>query len=164
MVIDTVVPTHSYQDCTGGLSEAHRQGAETWALKQTVEILKTEKKAIPTNSFEKAKRFQRGDFEVILSYEGGAHTKDNVVAWIPERKILFGGCAVKSVEAANIGYIKEADMKSWPMMLNQLLEKYSSAELVIPGHGNSGGLELIQHSIEMVTDTTSLGLFKKAQE
>ena len=101
---------------------------------------------------------------MILSYEGGAHTKDNVVAWIPERKILFGGCAVKSVEAANIGYIKEADMKSWPMMLNQLLEKYSSAELVIPGHGNSGGLELIQHSIEMVTDTTSLGLFKKAQE
>lgn len=157
--IDTVVPTHSHQDCSGGLSEAHRQGAGAWALVQTVEKLKAEEKAFPENAFTNSKKFQRGSLEVILSFEGGAHTTDNIIAWIPSRKILFGGCAVKSLEAANIGYVKEADAKSWPLMLNGLLEKYPDAKRVIPGHGNSGGLDLIRHSLKMVNEGKKLGLF-----
>lgn len=161
VVIDTVVPTHSHQDCSGGLAEAHRQGAESWALLQTVKKLKEEEKEFPQNTFEKTKRFQLGKTEVILSYEGGAHTTDNIVVWLPAQKILFGGCAVKSMEAANIGYVKEADAKSWPIMLNGLLEKYSDAKRVVPGHGNSGGLDLIRHSITMVNDAKKRGLFER---
>ena len=160
VTIDTVVPTHSHLDCAGGLAEAHRQGAESWALLQTVEKLKEEEKAFPQNAFEKTKRFQRGETEVILSYEGGGHTTDNIVAWLPRQKILFGGCAVKSLEAANIGYVKEADAKSWPILLNGLLENYADAEMVVPGHGKTGSLDLVRHSLKMVTEGKRLGLFK----
>lgn len=164
VAIDTVVPTHSHQDCAGGLAEAHRQGAESWGLLQTVEKLKAEEKPFPQNAFEKTKRFQRGETEVILSYEGGGHTIDNIVAWLPAQKILFGGCAVKSLEAANIGYVKEADAKSWPILLNGLLENYADAEQVVPGHGEAGSLDLVRHSLKMVAEGKRLGLFKSAKE
>lgn len=162
--IDLVIPTHSHDDCAGGLAEAHRQGADSWALRQTAEKLKEEEKEVPQNTFEKTKSFLRDTTEVLLSYEGGGHTTDNIIAWLPAQKILFGGCAVKSLEAANIGYVKEADAKSWPALLNGLLKNYSDAEQVVPGHGNAGGLDLVRHSIEMVNNGKKIGLFNRSSE
>ncbi|MDF1740999.1 MAG: subclass B1 metallo-beta-lactamase [Verrucomicrobiales bacterium] len=162
--IELVIPTHSHDDCAGGLAEAHRQGADSWALKQTAEKLKEEEKEVPRNTFEKTKSLQRGETEVLLSYEGGGHTTDNIIAWLPAQKILFGGCAVKSLEAANIGYVKEADAKSWPIMLNGLLKNYPDAEKVVPGHGDAGGLDLVRHSIKMVNSGKKLGLFNRTTE
>jgi metallo-beta-lactamase class B len=148
-VIEKVVPTHSHIDCAGGLAEAHRQGADSFALEKTAEILKRTNKPIPRNWFTKRMSLSCGDTNVELAYLGGGHTIDNIVAWIPKKKILFGGCLIKSQNAKNLGNIKEADLMSYPATLKKVREKYSEAKIVIPGHGRPGGIELVDHTIEL---------------
>jgi metallo-beta-lactamase class B len=71
------------------------------------------------------------------------------VAWIPEKKILFGGCMVKSMRANNLGNITDADLEEWPKTVKRVKEKYSKANVVVPGHGRVGGIELIDHTISL---------------
>ena len=110
--VKAVVPTHSHDDCAGGLGEAHKRGADSWALVETIEKLKKGKRTVPQNDFTKTKRLECGDIIVELAYLGGGHTTDNTVAWIPSHKVLFSGCLVKSLDAKNLGNTKEADLDS----------------------------------------------------
>ena len=87
---------------------------------------------------------------VELAYLGGGHTVDNIVAWIPEKKILFGGCMVKSMRARNLGNITEADLDEWPKTLKRVKERYSNAEIAVPGHGRPDGIGLIDHTISLL--------------
>jgi len=148
-VVERVVPTHSHIDCVGGLAEAHRRGADSFALEKTAEILRQTNKPTPRNWFVERMSLSCGDNRVELSFLGGGHTIDNIVAWIPAMKILFGGCLVKSLNARNLGNTKEADLMSYPATLKKVREKYSEAKIVIPGHGQPGGIELIDHTIKL---------------
>jgi metallo-beta-lactamase class B len=148
-VVEKVVPTHSHIDCAGGLTEAHRRGADSFALEKTAEILKQTNKPTPRNWFAERISLSCGNTRVELSFLGAGHTIDNIVAWIPKKKILFGGCLIKSQNAKNLGNIKEADLMSYPATLKKVREKYSEAKIVIPGHGRPGGIELVDHTIEL---------------
>lgn len=144
-----VVPTHFHIDCAGGLTEAHRRGAESFALKKTVELLKKENKPVPRNWFTESMSLSYGDTRVELNFLGGGHTVDNIVAWIPAKKILFAGCLVKSLNAKNIGNIEDADLTAYPVTLKKVKETYPEAKIVVPGHGRPGGLDLIDHTIRL---------------
>ena len=94
--VEKVVPTHSHIDCTGGLAEAHRRGSDSFAMQKTAEILKHTNKPVPKNWFTRRMSLSCGDTRVELEFLGAGHTIDNIVAWIPKKKILFGGCLIKS--------------------------------------------------------------------
>ena len=94
--VEKVVPTHSHIDCTGGLTEAHRRGSDSFAMQKTAEILKHTNKPVPKNWFTRRMSLSCGDTRVELEFLGAGHTIDNIVAWIPKKKILFGGCLIKS--------------------------------------------------------------------
>lgn len=147
--IRKVVPTHFHIDCAGGLAEAHRRGAESFALKKTVELLKKEDKPVPQNWFTERMSLSCGQLCVELAFLGGGHTVDNIVAWIPSRKILFAGCMVKSLNAKNIGNIEDADLDAYPATLKKFKETFPDAKIVVPGHGRPGGLDLIDHTIKL---------------
>jgi metallo-beta-lactamase class B len=147
--VKCVIPTHFHIDCAGGLAEAHKRKAESFALDKTVEILKRTKKPVPKNWFAKHMCLGCSSIHVELAYYGAGHTVDNILAWIPEKKILFGGCMVKSVRARNLGNITDADLEEWPKTLKRVKEKYSNAEIVVPGHGRPGGIELIDYTINL---------------
>lgn len=147
--IRKVIPTHFHIDCAGGLAEAHRRGAESFALKKTVELLKKDNKPVPKNWFTDRMSLSCGDTRVELAFLGGGHTVDNIVAWIPARKILFAGCLVKSLNASNIGNIEDADMAAYPVTLKRMKKRYPDAKIVVPGHGRPGGLDLIDHTIKL---------------
>jgi metallo-beta-lactamase class B len=147
--IQKVVPTHFHIDCAGGLAEAHRRGAESFALEKTVEILKQTSKPVPKNWFTERMSLSCGDTCVELAYLGGGHTVDNIVAWIPARKILFGGCLVKSLNAKDIGNAEDADLVNYPETLKKVKERYPDAKIVVPGHGEPGGLDLVDHTIRL---------------
>ena len=151
--IQIVVPTHSHTDCAGGLAEAHSRGADSWAFIETIEKLEKEKRTVPQNGFAKTKKLECGDIAVELSYLGGGHTTDNIVAWIPSQKVLFGGCLVKSLDAKNLGNTKEADLDNYPKTLKTILQKYSDAKVIVPGHGKPGNLQLIKHTIELCNNS-----------
>jgi len=93
--------------------------------------------------------------DVNVFYPGPSHTIDNVVVYFSKRKILFGGCMIKSLDSENLGYTADADLKEWPKAAGKVLEKYSEARIVIPGHGNWGDIQLVKHTIQLLNKETS---------
>ena len=147
--VELVVPTHHHKDCSGGLAAAHDLGADSWALHKTTVKLYDAGSVIPKNSFSDEKVLDCGALTVELYYPGSGHTDDNIVAWIPERKVLFGGCLLKAANAASLGNIAEADLQAYPETLKQLERRYEDAEIVVPGHGEPGGRELIKLTLDL---------------
>ncbi len=80
--------------------------------------------------------------------KGEAHTEDNIIAYIPSEKVLFGSCVVKSLRADK-GNTTHANLFMWPETVKKVRKKYKIAEIVIPGHGQPGGLELLDYTIRL---------------
>lgn len=147
--IESAVATHAHPDSAGGLGAAKELGAETWALHKTTVKLYDLGSTMPKNSFNGKKKLSCGDLDIELDFPGNGHTDDNIVAWIPEEKVLFAGCLVRSLAAQDLGNTAEADLKAYPDTLKNLLDVYKSAEIVVPGHGEPGGTELVRHTMEL---------------
>lgn len=144
-----VVPTHSHIDCAGGLAEAHRRDADSFALKKTVELLKKENKPIPKNWFTDRMSLACGDISIQASFLGGGHTIDNIVVWIPERKVLFAGCLVKALNATNLGNTSDSDLAAYPVTLKKVMETFPDAKIVVPGHGQVGKMDIVEHTLKL---------------
>jgi metallo-beta-lactamase class B len=84
-----------------------------------------------------------------VTYFGAGHTTDNVVAWLPQQKILFAGCLVKSLDSNSLGNTKDGDLAAYPATLRKVQAAYPQAKIVIPGHGDWGGPELIDHTLTL---------------
>lgn len=82
-------------------------------------------------------------------YPGPAHTRDNVAVYLPKQAVLFGGCIVKAVNSTTLGNTAEGDALKYPESLQKLIERYPNASVVIPGHGEWGGVELLQHTLRL---------------
>ena len=147
--VETAVATHAHPDSAGGLGAAKELGAETWALHKTTVKLYDLGSTMPKNSFNGKKMLSCGDLDIELDFPGSGHTDDNIVAWIPEEKVLFAGCLVKSMAAQDLGNTSESDLKAYPDTLKNLLDEYKNAEIVVPGHGAPGDKELIRHTMDL---------------
>ncbi|HDQ45974.1 MAG TPA: subclass B1 metallo-beta-lactamase [bacterium] len=88
-----------------------------------------------------------GDDSVSVFYPGPGHSEDNVVVYFSGKRILFGGCLVKSLASRNPGFTGDADMEAWPGSLRNLLDRCPRARVVIPGHGEPGDLSLVRHTL-----------------
>jgi metallo-beta-lactamase class B len=78
-----------------------------------------------------------------------------VIVYFPKRKILFGGCMIKSLDSKDAGYTADADMQKWPRSVERVLAKYKDAKIIVPGHGNWGGIQLVKHTIQLLDKETS---------
>lgn len=147
--VEHLIVTHSHSDCMGGFNEALKRKIVTYTLDKTVGIAsKIEKKVFDVVfSDELPLKFKTHELEIY--YPGGGHTIDNTVVWLKKDNILYAGCLVKEVSSKNLGNVSEADVKGYPKTLKNVLKKYPNAKIVIPGHGNYGGLELVNHSLEL---------------
>ena len=83
---------------------------------------------------------------VELFYPGAAHSTDNLVVYVPSANVLYGGCAVHELSSTSAGNVADADLAEWPTSVERIQKHYPEAEVVIPGHGLPGGLDLLQHS------------------
>ena len=72
--------------------------------------------------------------------------------WLPEDKILFGGCLLKSLEAKDKGNIKDADLKAWSVSVEQVKKKYPDAMIVIPGHGKIGNTSVFDYTLKLLAN------------
>lgn len=145
-----VAPNHWHADCMGGLGYIHSLGISTCAGNRTIEIARQKKLPAPQYGFDKILTLKVGSKQVVLRYHGPAHSSDNIVAWVPSEKVLFAGCMVKEAKAKNIGNISDADLTEWPKTIDTLIRTYPDARIVIPGHGDFGGRELLYHTKEVL--------------
>jgi len=144
------VPNHWHEDCMGGLGYLKSIGIQTWANEKTVEIAKQKMLPVPDNGFSDSIILYLSDKAVYCYYPGAAHSLDNIVVWIPSERILFAGCMVKSMGSAGLGNTVDGDLVSYPGTIEKLLKRYRDAQIVIPGHGETGGYELITHTLDLI--------------
>ncbi|MDW2142274.1 VIM family subclass B1 metallo-beta-lactamase [Vibrio alginolyticus] len=150
--ITRAVSTHFHDDRVGGDDVLRAAGVATYASPLTRRLAEAEGNEIPTHSLEglassgDAVRFG----PVELFYPGAAHSTDNIVVYVPSSNVLFGGCAVHELSRTSAGNVADADLAEWPTSLERIQERYPEAEVVIPGHGLPGTLDLLQHTANVV--------------
>jgi len=150
--VTVVISTHSHPDCLGGLAEAHRRGARSYALRRTVELAREAGAEVPRIPVDDFAEIRVGSRRLELHFIGPGHTEDNGVVWIPEAGVLFGGCLVRSASSRHLGYTDEADLEQWPRTLERLKELYAEARWIVPGHGSPGGVELLDRTLELLEE------------
>ncbi|HEX6513022.1 MAG TPA: MBL fold metallo-hydrolase [Chloroflexota bacterium] len=93
--------------------------------------------APPFVTFEQRVNVYVDELRIELIYVGPAHTKGDVVAWIPERKLLFTGDIVFNDCTP---FVAEGCIEHFFDALAAL--RALGAERVVPGHGEIGGPDM----------------------
>jgi len=144
------IATHSHEDRSAGLQFYQQQNIKTYTSLQTDSISKATNQKRAQFHFTKDTTFTIGQLSFQTFYPGPGHTADNIVVWFPQQKILYGGCFIKSTEAAGLGYIKEANLQAWPISLKNLQQKFQQPTFIIPGHDNFTNLNAINHTLRLL--------------
>ncbi len=147
-----VIAGHWHQDCMGGLEQVHKLNINSYACELTQEAARENKRPVPKTGFKDSLVISSGDDKIVLKYLGGGHTEDNIFVWLPNEKILFAGCPVKALGWNSLGFTGDANLEEWPKTLIKAAAEFKDAKIVVPGHGEPAGLDLIEHT---------LGLLKK---
>lgn len=180
------INTHFHFDGTGGNEAYASWGVRTYASDQTQALLRERgehmrnitarsfrdenlrariarmKIALAENVFD-ARTGLALDFggeRVNVSYPGPAHAPDNVVVFFPARGVLFGGCMVKVDD--EIGYTGDADLAHWETALRHV-ESFRPT-VVVPGHGDPGGADLLRHTAALVARTRARRAISRGAE
>lgn len=145
------IPNHWHADCMGGLGYLQKMGIDSWACQKTIDIASTKDLPLPTHAFKDSLRLYLGNKEIYCYYPGAAHSLDNIVVWIPSEKILFPGCMVKGINSENLGNVEDGDIYSYPGTIERLIKIFENSKIVIPGHGQWGGRELLFHTLNLAS-------------
>jgi len=143
------IPNHWHSDCMGGLGFLQEQKIDSYANQVTIDIARSKNLPVPTHGFKDSLQLQLGGQQIKCYYLGAAHSLDNIVVWIPSEKILFAGCMVKSLNSNDLGNTADGDLVAYPKTIEKLINKFPDAKIVIPGHGQFGGVDLIRHTGEL---------------
>jgi len=146
--IKAVVATHFHDDCLGGLSTFHGHGIHSFANERTIALAKEKSLPVPQSGFIEKKTLKIGTQHVLLDYCGEGHTRDNIIAYFPGENIMFGGCLIKE-SGAGKGNLSDANVDAWPETVKLVKAKYPDVRVVIPGHGKTGGPELLDYTINL---------------
>ena len=145
------VVTHFHNDCLGGLKGFHNKNIPSYASFKTIELAKANNFEVPLTGFNDQLELTVGSKNIINDYLGEGHTKDNIVCFVPDEQVLFGGCLIKSMNASK-GYLGDANTAEWSTTVARLKTKYNQLEIVIPGHGETGTTELLDYTIQLFKD------------
>ncbi len=141
---------HYHEDCMGGIDYLKSKNVKTISGNVTKQKCIDHKLTVADKTFDKLLKLDFEGTEVICNYFGGGHTADNIVAYITDKNILFGGCLIKSKHSNNLGSIKDAVIEDWDRTVEAVKLKYGNAEIIIPGHGRYGDNSLLDHTIKLV--------------
>ncbi|GAA2455003.1 MBL fold metallo-hydrolase [Streptomyces lavendulocolor] len=96
---------------------------------------------LPTLTFRGSLTLYAGDVRTELLHVGPAHTANDVVAWVPERSVLFTGDVVWSGVTP---FVLFGSISGSLRALDRM--RALGARTVVPGHGPVGGPELLDET------------------
>ena len=143
-----VMINHFHDDCLGGLEVFHELGIPSFAHNQTIALAEKNQVIVPQIGFDDEMQLDVGNQKIINRYFGEGHTSDNIVSYIPNEKVLFGGCVIKSLNASK-GNVADANLNEWSKTVLKIKKAYPQLKIVVPGHGNYGYTELLNYTIQL---------------
>lgn len=148
--IKAIIPTHFHEDCAGGMEVFHESGIPAFVGERTITLLENGGKVFsaPVERFADSIALDVGGELVYARYFGEGHTKDNVVGYFPGDEAVFGGCLIKAAGATK-GNLADANTAEWSETVRRVKRAYPGARIVIPGHGKSGGTEVLDYTIAL---------------
>lgn len=150
--IVAVVVNHFHIDCLGGLAEFHNMNVPSYASNLTIEIADSDKahnNVVPKIGFKDSLKINVGNSYVENWHFGAGHSSDNIISYIKSEKTLFGGCLIKSYNA-NKGSLTDANVEEWSTTVQKIKKHFSDdLQFVVPGHGDPGGIELLDYTINL---------------
>jgi glyoxylase-like metal-dependent hydrolase (beta-lactamase superfamily II) len=148
--VRAVVVTHAHDDRLGGLPVTARAGARSHALAETIERARATGQAIPDEAVASGATVTLAGERLVIYYPGPAHAPDNAVVWLPDRALLFGGCMVRAADHRALGNLADADVASWRLAIDRVIERFPAPAVVVPGHGAPGASDLLLHTRALV--------------
>ncbi|MBD7910609.1 MULTISPECIES: subclass B1 metallo-beta-lactamase [Clostridium] len=149
--ITAAVITHAHIDKIGGIKTLLDNKIDVKSTPLTAQLAEKYGFDKPNPSITNDDEIlEFGKTKVEVYFPGKGHTIDNIVVWLPEDKILFGGCILKSVESNSIGNITDADVEEWPNSIENLMDKFSNSEIVITSHGSWGNKQILTHTLDLL--------------
>lgn len=130
------ISTHFHEDRTGGINYYKSKGIKTYSTVHTQQLCKENKEPVAEYSFTNDTTFTIGDYTFEVFYPGKGHAPDNIIAYLPKDKVLYGGCFVKSADSKSLGNLSHADPAAWKKSMERTMKRYPSPAYVIPGHGS----------------------------
>ena len=150
--VKAAVVTHFHDDSMGGTAVLEDRGIPVLGGPMTVALGSEAGLASPAPIPE----LMNGPVATIgpleVFYPGPAHSRDNVVVWIPRARALFGSCAVRSPTFPGRGNTADGDLRGWPQAMRRVGDRYPDAAIVVPGHGPPGDISLLSHTIDLFAD------------
>jgi metallo-beta-lactamase class B len=144
-----IINTNYHPDRAGGNSYWKSIGCEIHATEKTYCLMNSDWESIgdftrksipefpkiplvlPTTVHKGNYELQDGKIQVI--YLGPSHTEDGVFVYLPEEKLLYGGCILKPY----LGSLEQANLEEYPKTLQKLKELDIEIVTIIAGHGTS---------------------------
>ena len=127
---------------TGYYEGANKPGRWEGEMKNRPDVAGSKLKP-PTLLFPKQLIFDDNQKRVELHHFGVAHTRGDGFAWLPKERILFTGDACVN---GPYNYMGDGDSGEWIKTLEAA--KKLEPKVVCPGHGPTGGPEVLDNQIE----------------
>jgi metallo-beta-lactamase class B len=146
--IKAVIVTHFHADCLGGLPVFYERGIPSYGYKLTPALAATTHALPPDHTVSDQLLLDIGGEKVLSCYFGEAHTRDNIVVWIPSEKILFGGCMIKALGREK-GNLADANEGAWSHTVTKVKSAFPDVNVLVPGHGKTGDTTLLNYTIRL---------------
>ena len=72
--------------------------------------------------------------------------------WFDKEKILYGGCAVKSVEAEDLGNLLDANVEEWYRTIRKIMQQFKTPNYIVPGHNDWNSRDALTHTLKLIQD------------
>ena len=150
--VESAVLTHAHDDRMIGIGVLKQAGVTSYALPQTLEGAARQHWPLPDSVLAPTQRLSVGSRTVETFFPGPGHTPDNLAVWLPQEKLLFGGCMVRAAGARSMGNVADADVEEWPRSITNLLSRYDAVQIVVPSHGPVGDRGLLEHTLHLLKE------------
>ncbi len=147
------VSTHFHEDRTNGIEELKSKDVKTYTTKKTDELSQKEGNERAEFLLEKDTAFTIGQYKFQTFYPGEGHAPDNIVIWFPNEKILYGGCFIKSTEAADIGNLSDANINAWSNSIKKVQKTFKNPKFIIPGHEGWASTKSLKYTLKLVKES-----------
>ena len=144
------VSTHWHDDRTAGIGLLNSKKIPTYASRLTNRVLREKELPLATHVFD-SEVFTLLEDRIELFYPGPGHSEDNIVAWLPRQKLLFGGCLLRAMGWKSAGNLSDANLGEWGNSIRRIENRYPEIHLVVPGHGEPGREQMMEHTFSIVT-------------